>query len=93
MVTALVLHFTDAGRVPPLSNEVLSDLRASFNEALKPYPGVDFKTFIDENGMGVCIWEALDIYADKIIDIINEVEEKVIGAAPADPVIVVRQVL
>lgn len=83
----LVFHYTEAGKVPKLSEEEFKDLRGKFDEALKSYPGVNFSTFINDEGMGVCIWEAPSV------EVVNEIETKVIGSAPADPVIVVRQVL
>ncbi|PIR71480.1 MAG: hypothetical protein COX89_00400 [Candidatus Nealsonbacteria bacterium CG_4_10_14_0_2_um_filter_37_10] len=87
MAKILVFHYTEEGRVPKLSEQELKDLRAKFDEVLKGYPGVHFSTYVDDNGMGVCIWEAPNI------EVVKEIEEKVIGAPPADPVIVVKQIL
>ncbi|RLC35854.1 MAG: hypothetical protein DRH33_07940 [Candidatus Nealsonbacteria bacterium] len=87
MAKVIVFHFTEKGRVPKLSEEELKDLRKKFDEVLKNYPGVDFKTYVDENGMGICDWEAPNV------EVVKEIEEKVIGSPPADPVIVVKRIL
>lgn len=87
MAKILVFHFTEGGRVPKLSEQELKDLRGKFDEELKNYPGVNFSTYVDENGMGVCDWEAPDV------ETVKKIEEKVTGAPPADPVIVVKQIL
>lgn len=87
MARILVFHYTEGGRVPKLSEQEFKDLRGKFDEELKNYPGVNFSTWINDEGMGVCIWEAPNV------EVVKEIETKVIGAAPADPVIMVRQVL
>lgn len=87
MVKILVFHYTEKGKVPKLSEEEFSALRRKFDETLKNYPGVNFETWINENGVGVCIWEASNV------QVVKEIEEKVIGSPPADPVIVVKKVL
>lgn len=83
----LVFHYTEQGRVPKLSAEELKGLRGKFDEVLKNYPGVGFSTYVDENGMGICDWEAPDV------ETVKKIEEEVTGAPPADPVIVVKQIL
>ena len=59
-----------------------------FNEVLKDYPEVKFNgTYVDENGMGICDWDAPDA------EVVKEIVKKVLGASPSDPVIVVKRVL
>jgi hypothetical protein len=88
MAKILVFHYTENGRLPKLSKEQLIELRNKFLEVLKNYPDVHFNgTYIDENGMGICDWEAPNP------EIVKKVVEEVLGAPPADPVIAVKQVL
>lgn len=87
MARILVFHYTDEGRLPNLTKEQFIEARNSFLDVLKDYPDVHFNgTFVDENGMGVCEWEAP---SPKLV---MEVVEKALGAPPADPVIAVKQV-
>ncbi|HEX9060375.1 MAG TPA: nickel-binding protein [Clostridia bacterium] len=87
MARIFVFHFTDEGRLPKLEEDQFIELRNKFLDVLKDYPNVHFNgTFIDENGMGVCDWEAPSP------EIVKEVVEKALGAPPADPVIAVNQV-
>ena len=59
-----------------------------FYEVLKDYPKVKFNgTYVDENGMGICDWDAPNT------GVVKEIVEKVLGAPPTDPVIVVNRVL
>ena len=88
MAKIIVFHFTDQGRLPKLSKEELIDIRNKFLDALKDYPDVHFNgTFVDENGMGICDWEAPNP------EVVKEVVQKVLGSPPADPTIVVNQVM
>lgn len=87
MAKIIVFHFIEAERVPKLTERELKDLREKFDEELKNYPGVFFTTYLDENGMGICDWEAPDT------ETVKEIEKKVLGSPPADPVILVRKVL
>ncbi len=88
MAKVLVFHYTEEGRLPKLSKNELEDIMAQFYEALKDYPDVKFNgTYVDENGMGICDWEAPNA------NIVKEIIKKVLGAPPADPVIVVKRVL
>jgi len=55
---------------------------------LKDYPEVKFNgTYVDENGMGFCDWDAPNA------EVVKEIVEKVLGAPPNDPTIVVKRVL
>lgn len=88
MPRVIVFHFTKEGRLPKLSKEELRDVRAKFLEALKGYPDVTFHgTYVNEEGMGICDWEAPSA------DVVREIVEKVLGAPPTDPTIVVEKVL
>jgi hypothetical protein len=88
MVRVIVFHFTEKGRLPKLSREELISIRNKFLEVLKDYPDVHFNgTYVDENGMGFCDWEAPSP------EIVKEVVKRALGSEPVDPVIVVKQVL
>ncbi|MCD6528997.1 DUF4242 domain-containing protein [Candidatus Bathyarchaeota archaeon] len=88
MAKILVFHFTEEGRLPKLSREELNDVMGRFYEVLKDYPDVKFNgTYVDENGMGICDWEAPNP------DVVKEIVKKVLGSPPVDPVIEVRRVL
>ena len=88
MVKVLVFHYINQGRLPKLSREELIDIRNKFLDVLKDYPDVHFNgTYVDENGMGICDWEAPSP------EIVKEVVRKALGSPPADPVIAVKQVL
>jgi len=88
MAKIIVFHYTEAGRLPKLSREELIDIRNKFLDVLKDYPDVHFNgTFINENGMGICDWEAPSA------EMVKEVVQKALGSPPGDPVIEVKQVL
>jgi len=88
MAKIIVFHFTEEGRLPKLSQKELDDIMKGFYEVLKEYPGVKFNgTYVDENGMGICDWEAPNP------EIVKEIVKKVLGAPPKDPVIAVKRVL
>lgn len=87
MAKVIVFHFTEAGRLPKLSEEELKGVRRKFDEVLKDYPGVSFSTYVDKNGMGICDWEAPDAGT------VKEIVEKALGSPPADPTVVVKKVL
>lgn len=88
MAKVLVFHFTENGRLPSLSKEDAEGITSKINEELKNYPDVKFNgTFVDENGKGICDWDAPDA------DVVNEIIKKVLGAPPADGAVVVKKVL
>ena len=88
MAKVLIFHYTEEGRLPKLSKKELEDIMAQLYEVLKDYPDVKFNgTYVDENGMGICDWEAPNA------NIVKEIITKVLGAPPDDPVIVVKRVL
>ena len=88
MAKIIVFHFTEQGKLPKLSREELIGIRNKFLDVLKDYPDVHFNgTYIDENGMGICDWEAPSP------EVVKEVVQKALGSPPVDPVITVKQVL
>ena len=88
MAKVLVFHFTEEGRLPKLSDEERKEIMNRFYEVLKEYPDVRFNgTYVDENGMGICDWEAPNA------EVVREIVEKALGKPPVDPVIVVKRVL
>ena len=88
MAKVLIFHYTKEGRLPKLSKKELEDIVKQLDDVLKDYPEVKFNgTYVDENGMGICDWEAPNA------NIVKEILKKVLGAPPADPAIVVRRVL
>jgi len=88
MAKIIVFHFTERGRLPKLTKEQLIEIRNKFLEVLKDYPDVYFNgTYVDENGMGICDWEAPSP------EVVKEIVKKVLGTEPVDPVIVVTRVL
>jgi hypothetical protein len=88
MAKVIVFHYTDDGRLPPLSTEELTDLKTKFDSELEKHPDVTFKgTFVDDSGRGICDWDAPSAEA------VNDIIEAVIGAPPADGAVVVKQVL
>ncbi|MGB3459583.1 MAG: nickel-binding protein [Halobacteriota archaeon] len=88
MAKIVVFHYTEAGRLPKLSKNELEDIMKQFYEVLKDYPEVKYNgTYVDENGMGICDWEAPDA------EVVKEIVKKVLGSPPADPTIEVKRVL
>ena len=88
MAKVLVFHFTEEGRLPKLSDEERKEIMNRFYEVLKEYPDVRFNgTYVDENGMGICDWEAPNA------EVVREIVEKALGKPPVDPVVVVKRVL
>ena len=88
MAKVLVFHFTEEGRLPKLSDEERKEIMNRFYEVLKEYPDVRFNgTYVDENGMGICDWEAPNA------EVVREIVKKALGKPPVDPVIVVKRVL
>ena len=88
MAKVFVFHYTETGILPKLSEKELRDTMKGFYEVLKGYPDVKFNgTYVDENGMGICDWEAPNA------DVVKEIVKKVLGAPPTDSTIVVKRVL
>ena len=87
MVRVLVIHCTEKGKLPKLTQEQLREIATKVSDALKDRPKIKFNgTFVDENGVGICDWEAPSA---------KDVEEfiKANIGAPYDTVVEVRQVL
>ena len=91
MVTVIVFHFTEKGLLPTkLSEEAYRSLRTEIDKVLEDpkYKDVYFNgTFVDENGKGVCLWNAPNA------EIVKEVIEEVLGCPPVDGAIEVKQVI
>ena len=84
MVMVLVIHLKK--KIPKLDEKAKEQLMKKAQEVLKNYPGVQFKgTFVDENGIGVCDWEAPD--AATVEKVVKELR------VPYDKVVAVKQVL
>jgi len=80
MAKVIVFHYTEEGRLPKLSEKELNDIMRKFYDALKDYPNVKFNgTYVDDNGMGICDWEAPNA------DVVKEIVEKVLGGAAKRP--------
>ncbi|HDM37809.1 MAG TPA: DUF4242 domain-containing protein [Candidatus Omnitrophica bacterium] len=88
MAKVIVFHYTEKGKLPKLSPEELEDIKKKFEEVLKDYPDVKFNgTFVDEEGRGICDWDAPNA------EVVNEIVKKVIGELPVDGAVVVKRVL
>lgn len=88
MPKVVVFHFTEKGKLPKLSKDELKNIRNRFLETLKDYPDVTFHgTYVNEEGIGFCDWEAPDA------NVVKEIVKKVLGSEPVDPTIVVKKVL
>jgi hypothetical protein len=88
MPKVIVFHYTEEGRLPKLSQKELEDIMKGFYDVLKDYPDVKYNgTYVDENGMGICDWDAPNA------DVVKEIVKKVLGSPPTDPTIVVKRVL
>jgi len=88
MAKVIVFHYTDEGRLPPLSTVELTDLETKFDSELKKHPDVTFNgTFVDDSGRGICDWDAPSA------EVVSDIIEAVIGAPPADGAVVAKQVL
>jgi len=88
MAKVLLFHYTEGGKLPKLSKKELEAIMRQFYEVLKDYPEVKFNgAYVDEDGMRICDWDAPNA------NVVKEIVKKVLGAPPADPVIVVKRVL
>ncbi|KAF5437505.1 Protein of unknown function (DUF4242) [Candidatus Methanophagaceae archaeon] len=88
MAKVVAFHYTDEGKLPKLNKKELEGIMNGFYEVLKDYPEVKFNgTYVDENGMGFCDWDAPNA------EVVKEIVEKVLGAPSNDPTIVVKRVL
>ena len=88
MSKVIVFHYTDKGKLPKLSESELNELKEKFDQELKNHPDVKFNgTFVSQNGIGFCDWDAPNA------EIVNEIIKKVLGEAPIDGSVVVERVL
>ena len=86
MAKVIVFHYTDEGRLPPLSSEELTDPKKKLDSGLKNHPDLTFNgTSIDDSDRR--FWDAPSAEA------VNDVLKTVLGAPPADGTVVVKQVL
>ncbi|OQX87818.1 MAG: hypothetical protein B6D55_02115 [Candidatus Omnitrophica bacterium 4484_70.2] len=88
MAKVIVFHYTERGRLPKLSREEINEIKKKFYEELKNYSDVWFNgTFVDEEGRGICEWEAPNA------EVVEEIVKKVIGQPPVDGTVVVKRLL
>lgn len=81
-----MFHYTEQGRLPKLSRDELVQIRNRFLDVLKEYPDVHFNgTFVNEEGIGFCDWEAPSA------EVVKEIVRKVLGVPPVDKVIEIKQ--
>jgi len=88
MAKVIVFHYTEKGKLPKLSEDELNEIMRKFYDELKNYPEVKYNgTFVDEEGRGICDWDAPNA------DVVNEIVKKVLGEPPLDGAVVVKRVL
>ena len=88
MAKVIVFHYTDKGRPGKLSEDELDELMSRFYDKLKNYPDVRFNgTFVDEQGRGICDWDAPNA------EVVKEIIEKVTGEPPVDGAVAVKRTL
>jgi len=88
MAKVIVFHYTERGKLPKLSREEINEIKKKFYEELKNYSDVWFNgTFVDEEGRGICEWEAPNA------EVVEEIVKKVIGQPPVDGTVVVSRLL
>ena len=86
MPKVIVVHYTESGRIPKLTEEQKKEIEKKAGEALKENPDVKFNgTFVNEEGIGICDWEAPDA------ETVEKIVKEAIGA-PYDKVIAVEKV-
>jgi hypothetical protein len=87
LVRVIAIHYTQKGRFPKLTAAQLKELVSKVGKELKKRPEIQFKgTYVDDEGRGICDWEAPNAKAVK--DLIDTV-----GVAPYDAVIEVKRIL
>ncbi len=90
MARIITMRYSEEGRLPDASHDELEDLQANVVETVEKYDDVEFKgTFANDEGMGICEWEAPDV--DTVVEIYEE--SGAIEVAPSDEIIEVDQVL
>lgn len=88
MAEIIVYHYSEKARVPALSPQQAKEIRAKFDEVLKDFPGVIFHgVFVNENGQGICRWDAPDVAT--VVEIVTRVD----GHPPVDGAVAVKQIL
>ena len=90
MARIITMRYSEEGRLPDASREELEALQANVVETVAQYDDVEFKgTFANDEGMGICEWEAPDV--ETVVEIYEE--SGAIDVAPSDEIIEVEQVL
>ncbi|WP_071933381.1 nickel-binding protein [Halodesulfurarchaeum formicicum] len=90
MARIITMRYSDEGRLPDATQEQLEELQANVVETVSNYDDVEFKgTFANDEGMGICEWEAPDVAT---VEQIYE-ESGAAEMAPSDEIIEVQQVL
>jgi len=88
MVKVIVFHYTDNDRLPKLSKNELNEIMKNIYNELKNYPDVKYNgTYVDNEGKGICDWDAPNV------EVVNEILNKVLGRPPVDGAIEVKRVL
>jgi len=88
MVKVIVFHYTDNGRLPKLNKNELNEVMKNIYNELKNYPDVKYNgTYVDNEGKGICDWDAPNA------EVVNEILNKVLGGPPVDGAIEVKRVL
>lgn len=88
MAKVIVFHYTEKGKLPKLSEDELNEIMRKFYDELKNYPEVKYNgTFVDEEGRGICDWDAPNA------EVVNEIVKNVLGEPPLDGAVVVKRVL
>ena len=90
MARIITMRYSEEGRLPDATEEQLADLQQHVVETVAEYDDVEFLgTFANEEGMGICEWDAPDV---ETVEAIYE-ESGAIDVAPSDEIIEVQQIL
>ncbi len=88
MARIIVYHYTPEARVPSLTPSQRVEIRGKYDAVLRDYPGVVLHgVFVDQNGQGICEWEAPSVA------VVNEIIVKVDGHPPVDGAVAVTRIL
>jgi len=87
MVRVFVMRY-NKGKLPPdeITGEMKEDIVKKVEDLLKEYPDVKFNgLWVNEDGIGICDWEAPDV------DTVKRIVEAV--GSPYDDIVEVKKVL
>jgi len=88
MAIVIVFHYTDKGRLPKLSSDEIVGIKKKIGDVVDKHPDVKFNgTYVDEEGRGVCYWEAPNA------EIVKGIIKEALGEPPVDGAVVVKRVL